>query len=236
MNTIDIVSLVIIGILVLVGLWHGLFRGIFRLLAWAAAIAGAYFANKMFAVSVMDALDCSEFSSTLICLCIGFLIPFLVLLFAGHIVNKVISDTIVSRLDRILGAIFGVVKAVLIIFVLLTILHVMPFGGVLQETRDTSVSYSLYKGSLEIMGFSSEPIDLVDAAEKKASEMTKNMTDKAADKAKDVAENAAEKATEVAKDAANKAVETAKDVAADAAKEAVAKATESMSQAEEQKH
>lgn len=226
MNTIDIVSLAFIALLVLIGIWHGLFRGIFRLLAWAAAIVGAYFANKMFAASVMDNLGCSEFSASIVCFCIGFLIPFLFLLFAGHVVNKVISDTVVSKVDRILGALFGVVKAVMIIFVILSIMHVLPFGGVIQETRDTAVAYSLYKSTLETLGYSSDPIDLVDVAEKKASEITKTMTDKAAEKASEVAKEAADKATEAAKEAVNKAATEAKEAAKAAVTEAQKKAVD----------
>ena len=47
MNAIDIVCLVIILFLMLLGLWQGFFRGIFRLIAWAAGIAGAYFASDL---------------------------------------------------------------------------------------------------------------------------------------------------------------------------------------------
>ncbi len=225
MNTIDIVCLAFITLMILIGVWHGLFRGIFRLLAWAAAIAGAYFANKLFAVSVADSLSCSGFSASLICLCVGFLIPFLALLFAGHVGNKFISDTIVSKVDRILGAIFGAIKAVMIIFVVLTVMHVLPFGGVIKETRDTAVAYSLYKGTLETLGYSSDPIDLVDVAEKKATEITKTMTDKAAEKASEVAKEAADKATEAAKEAVSKAADEAKE----AAKTAVGQASKKIS-------
>jgi len=52
MNTIDIVCLVIILFFTLIGIWHGFLRGIFRLLAWAAAIAGAYFANSLFSETI----------------------------------------------------------------------------------------------------------------------------------------------------------------------------------------
>lgn len=216
MNTIDIVCLVLITLLALFGVWHGLLRGIFRLIAWATAVFGAYLANTYFASSVAESLSCSNFSATIVCLCTGFLIPFLLFLFIGHVVNRAVSDTIVSKLDRILGALFGVVKAVLILSVLMTIMHVLPFGGVVKETRDDAVAYGVYKKVLEAMGMSSEPIDLVDVAEKKASEITKNITDKATEKASEVAKDAADKATEAAKEAASKAVSEAMDAAKNA--------------------
>lgn len=209
MNTIDIVSLVLILLLALIGVWHGLLRGIFRLIAWASAVVGAYFANAYFATTVEESLGCSNFSAMIVCLCTGFIIPFLLFLFIGHVVNRAVSDTIVSKLDRILGATFGMVKAVLILFVLLTIMHVLPFGGVIKETRDTAVAYKLYQSTLESLGYSSDPIDLVDVAEKKASEFTKNIADKASEKATEVASDVADKATEAAKEAAKTAAKTA---------------------------
>lgn len=193
------------------------------MIAWATAVFGAYLANSLFADSVVENLGCSSFSATIVCLCAGFLVPFLLFLFIGHVVNRAVSDTIVSKLDRILGALFGVVKAVLILSVLLTIMHVLPFGGVIKETRDSAVSYGLYKNGLEAMGISSEPIDLVDVAEKKASEITKKVTDKATEKATEVAKDAADKATEAAKEAASKAVDEAKDAAKAAVKTAAEK-------------
>lgn len=213
MNTIDIVCLALMTFLALIGVWHGLLRGIFRLIAWATAVVGAYIANANFAETVANSLGCSSFSATIVCLCIGFLVPFLLFLFIGHVVNRAVSDTVVSKVDRILGALFGIVKAVLILFVLLTIMHVLPFGGVIKETRDTAVAYKLYQSTLETLGYSSDPIDLVDVAEKKATEFTKNITDKAAEKATEVASEAASRAATAAKDAADKALEEAKDAA-----------------------
>lgn len=221
MNTIDIVCLVLTLFIVLLGVWHGLFRGIFRLLAWVMAIVGAYFANDLLSDFVSETFNFSGFSTTLACLCIGFLVPFLGISFIGHLINKAISDTAISKVDRILGGVFGLVKAALICFVLLSILHVMPFGDTIKETRDEAQTYALYKSALESMGYSSDPIDLVGVAEKKASELGKNIADKASEKAAEVANDAADKATEVAKDAAVKAAEKAQRAANEATQKAI---------------
>lgn len=217
MNAIDIVSLVIILFLMLLGLWHGFFRGIFRLIAWAAGILGAYFACGLLADFISNTLQASAFSTKLVCMCIGFLVPFLFFLFVGHFLQHITEGTTVGKADRILGGIFGVVKALLICFVLLTILHLFPFGGIVPETRDNAFAYDAYKATLELMGYSSEPVDLLEVAEKKASEVVKNATDKAA-----------EKAAEAAKDAADKAVEKATEAAKETVKDAVSNAVDSL--------
>lgn len=229
MNAIDIICLVIILLFTLLGLWHGLLRGIFRLLAWAAAIAGAYFANSFLSEYVAEFLETNSFSATLVCICIGFLVPFLGFLFISHVINKSISGTAAGKADRILGGVFGAIKAILICFVLLTILHILPFGGVLHEKRDNALAYSTYKCALKLFGYSTEPVDLVGVAERKASEFTKSLTDRAAEKANEVAKEATEKATEAAKDAIKEATDKAAESAKDAAKEALDKATEKAS-------
>jgi membrane protein required for colicin V production len=215
MNAIDIVCLIIILFLMLLGLWHGFFRGIFRLIAWAAGIVGAYFACGLLAEFISSTLQSSAFSTKLVCMCIGFLVPFLFFLFVGHFLQHITEGTKVGKADRILGGIFGVIKALLICFVLLTILHLFPFGGIVPETRDNAFAYDAYKATLELMGYSSEPVDLLEVAEKKASEVVKNATDKAAGKAaeaaKDVADKAVEKATEAAKETVKGAVSNAVD-------------------------
>jgi len=223
MNTIDIVCLVFMVLLTLLGLWHGLLRGIFRLAAWVAAIAGAYFTNKFFADTVVD-FGFSDFSSSVICVCVGFLVPFLALLFVSHLINNAVSDTVVGKVDRVLGALFGLIKAILILFVIMTIFHVMPFGGFVEETRNDAVAYSIYKSTLESLGYSSEPVDLVGAAERKASEFTENLVNKASDKAGEVAKETVDKATEAAKASAEKAARESAKAAAAAAKEKAAAA------------
>ena len=143
------------------------------------------------------------------------MVPFLFFLFVGHFLQHITEGTTVGKADRILGGIFGVIKALLICFVLLTILHLFPFGGIIPETRDNAFAYDAYKATLELMGYSSEPVDLLEVAEKKASEVVKNATDKAAEKAaeaaKDAADKAVEKATEAAKETVKGAVSNAVD-------------------------
>lgn len=230
MNAIDIVSIVLILVFMLLGLWRGFLHGIFRLLAWIGAIAGAYFANKLLSDFISSILETSSFSTTLVCFCIGFLVPFLLISFIGHLLNKYTKDTVVGKVDRVLGGIFGVVKALLILFVLLTILHILPFGGIVHETRDSSLSYAFYKGTLELMGYSSEPVDLVGVAERKASAFTKNLTEKAEEKVEEVAKDAADKAATAAKEAvveaADKAVSKAKETATEKAAGAAEKIQE----------
>ena len=225
MNAIDIVCLIIILFLMLLGLWYGFFRGIFRLIAWAAGIVGAYFACDLLSDFISSTLQASAFSTKLVCMCIGFLVPFLLFLFVGRFLQHITENTTVGKADRILGGIFGVIKA---FFVLLTILHLFPFGGIIPETRDNAFAYDAYKATLELMGYSSKPVNLLDVAEKKANEITNSITDKAAEKASE-----ADKATEVVKESAKEAADKAAEVAKESVKDAVDSLKSTAKEAEE---
>lgn len=216
MNWIDIVCLVIVLVLTLIGVWRGFLKDLFRLIAWAAAIAGAFFANDLLAGVVSRNLDINGFTVTIICICIGFLVPFLTLFMIGHFVQKSIAKTSVGKVNRIFGGIFGLFQAWVICFVFLTILHILPVTGSLHDTRNDSIAYSFYKFNLETLGFSSEEPDLIGMAEKKATELSKEITDKAVEKVKESTAEAAEQAKEAAEKATKDAVDNAKNAAKDA--------------------
>lgn len=220
MNWIDIVCLICILVLTLIGIWRGFLKDVFRLVAWAAALAGAYFAQDLLADTIATNLAISGFTVKLVSICIGFLVPFILLFMIGHFVQKSIANTSAGKLNRILGGILGACKAWVICFMFLSILHILPVSGGLKDTRNDAIAYNFYKFNLEVLGFSSDEVDLVGFAEKKASEFSKEITDKAVEKVKETTTQAAEQA----KDAAVQAAEDVKDAAVNAAKETTDKA------------
>lgn len=216
MNWIDIFCLVCILILTLIGIWRGFLKDLFRLIAWAAALAGAYFAQDLLADIIATNLEITGFTVRLVCICIGFLVPFILLFMIGHFVQKTIANTSAGKLNRILGGILGACKAWVICFIFLSILHILPVSGDLKETRNDATAYNFYKFNLELFGFSSEEPDLLGIAEKKATEFSKEITDKAVEKVKGTTTQAAEQAKDAAVQAAKDAVSNAKDVASEA--------------------
>ena len=232
MNWIDIACAACLLIFGVIGLWRGLLGSVFRLCAWVSAIFGAYFAQDLFCEFVIQNFEFGEFTARLICISVGFLIPFLLFSFIGHVVGDSIKNTIAGKTNRILGMMFGIVKASLICFVLLFALHLLPVQGKLKDMRNEAVAYSIYKSSIESFGYSSDEVNLRKMAKEKASELTKTITDKAKGAAEADADSLKNAAKEAAKEAAtevsNKVSETAtkaKD-AAIAAKDAAVKSLE----------
>ena len=216
MNWIDIACAACLLVFGIIGLWRGLLSSVFRLCAWVAAILGAYFAQGLLGDFFIHNFAFSDFTAHLICTCIGFLVPFLLFSLIGHIVGDSIKNTIVGKTNRILGMLFGIIKAVLVCFVLLTILHLLPVEGNLKNLRNNAIAYSVYKSSLMTMGYSSNEVDLRKLATEKASELTKSFTDKAinsteqaADSAKAAVKNAADSVTTKVTETAEKAKDAA---------------------------
>ena len=222
---IDIVCCVIIALFALLGLWRGFLKSIFKLFAWISALLGAYFATGFIGDFVASNLDISGFTVKIICICVGFLVPFLLFSFIGHIVNNAVKDSAISGANRLLGALFGIAKALIICFLFLSVIHLIPASGDLKKARNNALSYSAYRWSLETMGISSEEVDIIDMAEKKATEMADSAVEAAKETAEKEAEKAVENAKKAAKDAAVKAVENTTDAAKNAAGKVTDKAT-----------
>ena len=213
---IDIVCCVIIALFALLGLWRGFLKSIFKLFAWISALLGAYFATGFIGDFVASNLDISGFTVKIICICVGFLVPFLLFSFIGHIVNNAVKDSAISGANRLLGAVFGVAKALIICFLFLSVIHLIPASGDLKQARNDALSYSAYKWSLEVMGFSSEEVDIIDMAEKKATEMADSAIEASKEAVEKEAAKAVDNAKQAAKDAAIKAVEGSAETAKDA--------------------
>jgi len=216
MNWISIFCLVCVLVFTLIGLWRGFLKDLFRLFAWAAALAGAYFAQDLLAETISTNLEISGFMVSLVCICLGFLVPFITLFMIGHFVQKAVADSPVGKVNRVLGGLLGACKGWVICFIFLSILHILPVSGGLKDTRNEANAYRLYKFNLELLGFSSEEPDLIGMAEQKATELSKEITDKAVEKVKESTAEAAEQAKEAAEKAAKDAVDNAKNAAKDA--------------------
>ena len=234
MNWIDIACLACLIILGVIGYWRGLLNSVFKLCAWVFAILGAYFAQSLFGDYVVQNFSFSDFTAHLICTCIGFLIPFLLFSFIGHLVGDSIKDTIVGKTNHVLGLLFGLLKASLICFAFLFVMHLLPVEGNLKETRNNSIAYSIYKSAIVAMGYSSDEVDLRQMAKEKASELTKTITDKAKGSTEEVADSAKAAVKNAADSVATKVTETAekaKDAAIAAKDAAVKKVNEGKSSA-----
>lgn len=125
MNIIDI----FLGALLLFGLVRGLMKGLFvevaSLVALIAGIYGAIHFSSFVAEFLMEHVDWSERTINLTAFAITFVIIVLAISLAGKALTKLADFAALGFLNKLLGAVFGVLKIGLILSVVLMIFSKM---------------------------------------------------------------------------------------------------------------
>ena len=123
MNQVDTAILIVIAISSVFGLWRGFVKEMLSLVSWIAALVVA----RLYSEPVAGLLE-NMIESSSIRYVTAFSILFVMVMLAGtlinHFLNKVLAITGLKLLDRIMGAMFGVTRGVVIILVILFILRV----------------------------------------------------------------------------------------------------------------
>lgn len=214
MTALDIFCLIIVGILALQGLWYGFLKGLFFLVAWVAAAFGAYFSYDLLGNFMIGTFDLSSTTIHVICIAVGFLLPYILLTILGRLLHGAVSKTVFSIPNRLLGVLLGLVKAAILCTIIITIIHILPLTGSWEEGRNASISYALYLQELQMFGFDTKQPDIKGFVAEKAESAVEN----AKKTATDAVEKTVEDAVDAAKNSAEKAVESAKEKAKEAVK------------------
>ena len=129
MGALAIVDWVFVGVLVfslLVGAWRGLMYEVISLVSWLAAFVLA----QWFAPAVAQGLPISSTNEALR-YGIGFVLVFVATVFAGgliaFVVKKLLAAVGLSPADRLLGAVFGVVRGIVVLLALTVVVGMTPF-------------------------------------------------------------------------------------------------------------
>ena len=112
----------------LLGAWRGLVYEVLSLLAWVAA----FFVAQWFAAEVARLLPMGD-SAEPVRYAAGFLLVFIATLFACSLVawlaKKLMEAVGLRPVDRVLGAVFGVVRAGVLVLVLGVVAQLTPIGA-----------------------------------------------------------------------------------------------------------
>jgi membrane protein required for colicin V production len=116
LNWVDVIILMITAVSCLFGLWRGLVREVLSLLVWIAAILIARVYSASLAPIVGGWIDSEAMRHVF-----AFAVLFIVILIAGavlnHLVAKLIDISGLKITDRLLGALFGIARGVVIVMV-----------------------------------------------------------------------------------------------------------------------
>jgi membrane protein required for colicin V production len=125
MNWADYCIIGILALSVLMGLWRGFIGEVLALACWVVAFWVAWVFGPRLAAS-FTAIDTPS-----VRLLLGYAICFIAVLIAGAIVNflmrKLISGSGLSGTDRLLGMIFGLMRGLALVTLLVFVLGFTPF-------------------------------------------------------------------------------------------------------------
>ena len=124
---VDLTLLAILAVSVLMGLWRGFVFEIVSLVGWLVA----YVAANLFGPQFAQSLPVGDLASP-VRLWGGYAVVFVLVLIAcgllARLLRALVAATPLSVVDRLLGALFGVARGVLILVIVATLVTLSPFA------------------------------------------------------------------------------------------------------------
>ena len=151
MTAFDFIAIVVIAISVGFGFWRGLVREVLSLLSWIAA----FWLARLFAGVVAGWMP-SSWTHQGLRYAIGFiavmLVSVLVLSLMSALVARLVKVAGLTASDRMLGAVFGVLRGLLFVVVLVLV------GGMTSEPGEPYWRKALFSKPLQTMALWAKPL------------------------------------------------------------------------------
>lgn len=146
MNSID----VILSIFLLFGLIRGFFKGFFvELAGLLALIIGIYIAlhySEIAFAFLEDLFSWDENYLLILSFAVTFFIVALLVVLLGRILTKILNLVALGILNKLAGAIFGLIKMAFFISLFFMFVNASPAYGLGEEAKETSVLYGTVEG------------------------------------------------------------------------------------------
>lgn len=137
----DIVILTVIALSMLLGMWRGLVFEVLSLASWIAA----FFLAQWFAPTAAAMLPIAQAGESLR-YAAGFAVVFIGVVFLGGLVawlvKKMIQSVGLRPIDRILGAIFGLARGVLLMLALSVVVNLSPIKDTSSWKESKAAAWS----------------------------------------------------------------------------------------------
>ena len=142
---------IILGLLILWGLYRGIKNGLLieiaSLIALVAAIYGAIHFSYLIGDYLAKKMEWDEKFINLSAFIVTFAIIVISITMAGKLLTKVVNFALLGMLNKVAGGIFGALKATIILGAFLVFLHetIAKIGFLKKETLEESILYAPVK-------------------------------------------------------------------------------------------
>ena len=138
MNYVDFTILLIAVIGFLYGLIKGVIRQVGSLGGFIAGMVVARFFGGSFSALLREMFDLPEGVSRVIAYSLLFLIVYIICVQLMRLIHHITHHVALGWLDRLAGALFGAVKYLVILSIVLNLVHIIdPKGKLISETKPT---------------------------------------------------------------------------------------------------
>lgn len=143
MNILDLIIGVILILFALSGLRKGLIQEAFYLASFIIGIYGALFFSSMIGDWLSTVINIGTEYISIAAFIITFILFFLVVRLAGRALSSVIEAISLGFIDKIGGALFGILKGALLLSIIIMVMNVLGITGFIdKKVRNTSPLYT----------------------------------------------------------------------------------------------
>lgn len=144
----DVVRIIIAAVLLfffIAGLRRGLIRQVLEVLGLIAAFIGAFYLAHHLAVLIEGRVDVSYRVAMIIAALLIFAGIIVLFHFVGLALQKLFKMTVLGAFDRVMGGVFGALKGVLLVSLVLVIILSIPLKGDFQrQIREDTMTGMIY--------------------------------------------------------------------------------------------
>lgn len=178
MNVLDLIIGIVLVLFALAGLRKGLIIEAFYLLSFVAGAYGAMHFSDAVADWMSDFINIAEEYLVIVSFIVTFIIFMILMRFLGRILSRLLEAVCLGFIDKIGGLVFGVLKGLLLVSIVVMIMNVFGATNLInEEIRASSRLFTFTESIADVLYENHEEFEdtIEDAFEKSMDKMEDKM-------------------------------------------------------------